>query len=287
MIDIDYSNGKIKITTENLESIFLKEQLPLKFCIKKSVSKDIVWSTDLHSNMWAVYGDNEMNDVVIYDNIGNFISQYNWNILMHGSIFYKSLWFYCKSLINKGIKPNGLVIGTHDGEFGEWVPVVRGFMSEAVLIEGSEKQFNKLLQNYDAKYGVTTVKNIVTPNGGLVEYFEGGRGYTNTVVERVIRSWETEEISSSIKNSVGINSVIHDYFDTNNKILDWIHLDVEGLDVKLLLSLKKEYIPKFIIFEDHNLSQEDFINIEKWILDNNFVRTSQNGICMISSLISN
>lgn len=282
MIKIDYSNGQIKIITEKLTDVFVTEQLPLKFEIKKSISKEVVWTTNLHDFMWATYPENEINDVVVYDSKGNFITQHSWDVLLHGSIFYKSMWLYCKSLINNGIKPNGLVIGTHDGEFGEWVPLVKNYMSEVVLVEGSHSQYNKLVQNFKRFREIKTINSIITPYGGEVEFFEGGKGYTNSVVERVIRSWETEEINSTKKNSISINSLIDSEFSQIGKTLDWLHLDVEGLDVQLLISLNKEYIPNFIIFEDYNLSNEDKELIEKWVNENNFHRVSEAGISMLS-----
>jgi hypothetical protein len=124
----------------------------------------------------------------------------------------------------------------------------------------------------------------VTPDGNDVEFFEGGKGYTNSVVERVIRSWETEEINSTKRKSISFNSIIEDNFIVFGEKLDWIHLDVEGLDVKLLNSLKEEYIPNFIIFEDYNLTDDDRVLIQIWIEKNNFKKHSENGICMLSKI---
>lgn len=284
MINIDYNEGRIRITTEKLDDIFRQDELPLKFEIKKVISKEIVWTTNLGSHMWAVYPENEINDVVVHDAKGNFVTQYYWDIIKHGSIFYKSLWLYCKSLINQGKKPKGLVIGTHDGEFGEWVPLVRNFMSEMILVEGSKPQYDKLVNNYKNREGIKFINDIVTPNGGEVEFFEGGRGYTNSVVERVIRSWEKEEINSSVRNSISLNSIIENNFISLGNNLDWLHLDVEGLDVKLLLSLKSEHIPNFIIFEDYNLSEDDKVLIDIWINKNGFHKHSENGICLVNKI---
>jgi len=280
MISIDYGNGKIVVTTGDLKKIFKQEQLPLNVQIQQSISKEIVWSTKLYENMWASFGQNEIYDVIILDNQDKFITKYYWDILQHGSIFYKSLWLYCKGLINSGKKPKGLAIGTHDGEFGEWVPLVRNFMSDVYLVEASDKQYEKLEKNYRGRTGINLIKEIITPNGGKVEFFEGGRGYTNSVVERVIRSWETEEVNSSVKNSVSLNDLIKSIGGN----LDWIHMDVEGLDVKLILSLEKEYIPNFIIYEDFNLSEEDKESITNWIKENNFTHYSSDGIAMISRI---
>ena len=274
MIDIDYSSGKIKINTGDLGGF---NNLPLKFKIKKVISKEIVWETQLNSFMWAEFGTNEINDVVVEDSLGNFVYQYHWDVIQHGSIFYKSLWLYCKSLINRGIKPRGVVVGTHDGEFGEWVPLVRDFMSDMLLVEASQKQFDKLHQNFIGKPDITFLNDLITTDGSDVEFFEGGAGYTNTVVERVIRHWETEEVHSSKRTSTSFNSLIEGY----GKV-DWLHLDVEGLDAKLLMSLKDEHIPNFIIFEDYNLDPEEFSRVSNFFKDRGFKLHSEAGICMAS-----
>jgi hypothetical protein len=275
MIDIKYDKD-IKITTGDLSKIFTVDQLPLKFEIKNVVSKNIVWSVELNSNMWAQYPESEINDVVVKDKFGKFIYQYYWDIMQHGSIFYKSLWLYCKKLINNNIKPKGLVIGTHDGEFGEWVPLVRNYMSDMILVEGSEKQYDKLKYNYDGKDGIKLINSIITPNGGSVEFFEGGRGYTNSIVERVIKNWETEKIYSTKKESISINELL-----TND--INWLHLDVEGLDAKLILSSK--HLPNFIIFEDFNLLDDEKSSVYNYLINKGYNLHSESGICMANKSI--
>jgi hypothetical protein len=279
MININYTDN-IRIETKDLTGIFKPEQLPINFQIKNAVSKKIMWQTNLNSHMWAAYPNTEMNDVVVNDAKGNFIYQYRWDVIQHGSIFYKSLWLYCKSLINKGIKPKGLVIGTHDGEFGEWVPLVRNFMSDMVLVEGSEKQFNVLKNNYEGKQGVTLVNNLVTTDGSDIEFYEGGAGYTNTVIKRVIEYWEKEEIHSTKRSSISINNLIFDHFSAFSKKLDWLHLDVEGLDAKLLLSIDSDKLPDFIIYEDFNLDTDEKNQLVNYLKDNGYNLHSESGIGM-------
>ena len=275
MIDISYNDG-VKIETGQINKIFSAEQLPLKINIKNVISKEIVWSTDVNNFMWASYPNNEMVDVEILDAKGNFIYHYYWDVLNHGSIFYKSLWLYCKNLMNKGIKPNGLVIGTHDGEFGEWCPLVRYNLSDMLLVEASQKQFDKLVKNYSDKSGIRFLNELITTNGKDVEFFEGGRGYTNSVVERVIKSWETEKINKTTRKSVSINELISKHTGK----LDWIHLDVEGLDAQLLMAMDESLLPNFIIFEDANLEPEEKSNLMKYLSERGYLSKSQDGICM-------
>lgn len=276
MIDIKYNEGKINITTGDLRKIFKSEQLPLSFNISKAVSKDIIWTAKLDSNMWAEFMENELNDVIVKDATGNTLFTYYWDLMEHGSIFYKSLWLYCKSLKAKGINPIGLVVGTHDGEFGEWVPVIKELLSNAVLIEGSKPQFDRLIKNFEGHKNVFPVMEIITPDGKDVEFFEGGRGYANSVVERVIKSWETAEIKSTHRTSSSLNSIMETFING----IDWLHLDVEGLDAKLIMSLEEKNIPPFIIFEDFNLLENEKEDIYNWLKYRGFTLHSEGGICL-------
>ncbi len=285
MININYNDksdtrvfsSPIHITTGNLSGVFSSKQLPLKIEIVKSVTNTTIWSTELGDNSWASYPSNEINDVVIKDAQDNFVYRYYWNVMEHGTIFYKSLWLYCKGMINSGKVPNGLVIGTHDGEFGEWVPVVKNFMSNATLIEGSMLQYNTLFNNYFGRNEIHCIHDIITTDGQDVEFFEGGAGYTNSVVERVIRNWEKEEIISTRRTSTSINDLIRNRL---NGHIDWLHLDVEGLDARLIMSLEDGLIPNFMIFEVFNLTAEERDEFHIWLNSKNFNAYYENGIGM-------
>lgn len=276
MINVDYSNKQIKITTGTISKIFEQSKLPFKVDIRKKVSKEIWWSTKIGDDMWASFPNNEINDVVVYDADGKMVYLYEWDVMQHGSTLYKALYMYCKKIFTSGRKPKGLAIGTHDGEFGEWVPVALDYLSDIVMVEGSIKQFNKLIQNFSPnKFDI--IYDIITPNGGEVDFFEGGQGYTNSVVESVIRSWEKEEINSSKRNSTSINDLIKNKFKGK---LDWLHMDVEGLDANLIMSIKEEYLPKLIIFEDNNYNSEQREEIYSYLKSKSFQIHSENGNCM-------
>jgi hypothetical protein len=281
MISIKYENGEIKVTVDNLQSIYSNEELPLKLEIVKTVSQNIMWSCDLNNFSWGTYPNPEMFDVVIRNRKGRQIHRYNWDVIQNGSFHYKILWLYCQNLILKGVRPKGLAIGTHDGEFGEWVPLALTNKSDILLVDGSEKQFNELVKNYQNKEGLKFLNTIVTQTGGEVEFFEGGKGYTNTVVERVIRAWETEEIHSTRRQSISINNLIEMAY---NGKFDWLHLDVEGLDAKLIMSINEIYLPNLIIFEDNNLFQNEKDEIYNWLKSKNYSLHSESGICSASKI---
>lgn len=274
MITVKYSN-EIRIETGDLSKAFSKDQLPLRIDIVKSVNDDVIWGVDLDSNMWAAFPTPELNDVLVTDNLNNEIHRYQWNVFDHGSIFHKALYFYCYNLINKGITPTGVAIGTHNGEFGEWVPVAQESLSNILLVEGSKIQFDELLNNYRSNRNVSFMNEIITPDGKTMSFFEGGKGYTNSVVERVIRNWETEEIHSTVRETININHIM-------GSNIDWLHLDVEGLDAKLIMAL--EVLPKMIIFEHENLEPGEQDKVNKYLQERKYSIVSEGGISMATKI---
>jgi hypothetical protein len=255
MINIDFSNKKIRVETKKVSTIF---KTPLKLSVQSHVTKKEIWSSELNDGWWAEFPNNEMNDVVITDNDGKVIANRNWDVIQDGDLLYKSLYFYCLNIFNRGRMPKGIAIGTHDGLFGEWVPCVLEGITEAILVEASKPQFDKLKENFEKFYDVSLVNSLITTDGKPVEFFEGGKGYTNSVVERVIRGWEKEEINSSIKESISINTLIE------TKV-DWLHLDVEGYDIKLLMGTDPEKLPNLIIFEYENSKEDENSQIKQYL----------------------
>jgi hypothetical protein len=274
MIDIKYSDKEIKVEVNEMPKIF---GTPLTMLVSSSVTGKEKFTCELNSFTWGTFPISEMNDVIIKNIKGNILLYRKWNVLIDGSYLYKSLYLYCKNLFENGYVPKGLAVGTHDGAFGEWVPAVREKMSKAFLIEASNKQFNELCKNYKDFSNVKLYEKLITVDGKDVKFFEGGRGYTNSIVERVIRGQEIEKIHSRISPSTSLNDFIVKEMDGK---IDWLHLDVEGLDAKLLMSMDNKLytLPKLIIFEHENLE-----SIEKKDLENFF---DNNGYSVIYKNVS-
>ena len=201
---------------------------------------------------------------LIRDCDGNVIAERTWTVIQDGDELYKSLYFYCKQIYNSGRRPKGVAVGAHDGLFGEWVPCVLDDITDVTLIEASLPQFEKLKNNFNDFNNIKFLNSLITTDGKPAEFFEGGLGYTNSVVERVIRGWEKEEIKSSLKESTSIEELMTDD-------IDWLHLDVEGYDAQLLLSLKSEKLPKFIIFEHENLNEYEGEQVKRYLTKNGYI----------------
>jgi len=171
-----------------------------------------------------------------------------------------------------------LVIGTHDGRNGHWIYAIKENLSNALLIDGSEKQFSELQKNYKGVPNIKMMNTIVTVNGGTVEWYQGGEGYTDTVVSDLIHDWlEDSQITKVQKESISFVEL------TNQNDFDWIHLDVEGIDGDLILSLEK--LPNVIVYESMNLGKEMETKLNEWFVKNNYNVLVCNGNTMATRVI--
>lgn len=249
----------------------ISENLPLKLKLKNIVTEEIHYEVDLNPNAWAHWTGAELiTDVLIHDSTNNLIFEKKWDVTEFGDSIEKDLWYYLKGRKNRGVESNGLVIGTHDGRNGHWIyPILEG-LSRATLIDGSDKQYLELQKNYSKNQFVETKNLIVTTDGLDVEWYQGGEGYTDTVVKELIESWVTDDtIIKTHRPSISINQLM------SENQYDWLHLDVEGIDGDLILSLEQR--PNVIIYESMNLSEEMNLKLNKWFYENQYITLSENG----------
>jgi hypothetical protein len=252
---------------------------PVKVFFKNIISNEIHLTQILNSNTWCKWSGAELiTDVLVYTQDDKLIHHHKWDIVSYGDEIEKSLWFYLKTRKELNLKSNGLVIGTHDGRNGHWIYAIKENLSNALLIDGSEKQFSELQKNYEGVPNIKMMNTIVTINGGTVEWYQGGEGYTDTVVSDLIHDWlEDSQITKVQKESISFVEL------TNQNDFDWIHLDVEGIDGDLILSLEK--LPNVIVYESMNLGKEMETKLNEWFVKNNYNVLVCNGNTMATRVI--
>lgn len=271
MIDIHYDreSNSTKVYTKNLKNLLPDEKIIAKF--KNIISNEIHYEASLGSNCWCTWNGAELiTDVLFYDVKGNFLFEHKWDVIRDGDEIEKKIWFYLSNRKNKGIKSNGLIIGTHDGRNGHWIYSIKNRLSNATMIDGSEKQFSKLIENYSKYNNLTFINEIVTIEGGEVVWYQGGEGYTDTVKKDLISDWLDEsQISKMTSNSISFKKLIEE------NDFDWIHLDVEGIDGDLILSLKK--YPNLIVYESMNLEKKMIDDLSNFFEINGYEVAECNG----------
>ena len=69
-------------------------------------------------------------------------------------------------------------------------------------------------------------------------------------MEKVIRYWETEEVHTTKRSSISMTNLIMEEMGGD---IDWLHLDVEGLDDKLILAIEEDLLPEILVYENENI----------------------------------
>lgn len=271
MIKLIYDRYKNSTTVSLSDMTQISDNLPLTLKLKNIITGEIHFQLEMMPNVWTNWTGAELiTDILIYDSTGELIYEKKWDVTEYGDLVEKDLWYYLKGRKNKGLKSNGLVIGTHDGRNGHWIYPIKHGLSTATLVDGSDDQYVELRKNYYNNPFVETKNLIVTTDGANVEWYQGGEGYTDTVVKELIESWLVDkEIRKSSRSSVSINQLM------SEKEYDWLHLDVEGIDGDLILCLEQR--PNVIIYESMNLDQNMNDRLGEWFNTNGYVTITDNG----------
>jgi FkbM family methyltransferase len=234
--------------------IYKNEEFPFSFEVW--LKDKLMWNCNLEPNTWATWNclDNDGLKAFIKDKDKNIVSHFRldpWTNRNATEQFFDT-W------IMKNPNSNGIVIGTHDGTDGEWVKHVKNNKANAILVEASKQQFDKLVYNYSGIDNVKLINEAITSDGRETVFYEFGSGHANTFDKVHYENHISggEEVSMRNVKSVSINDLIIQENLQNN--LDWIHLDTEAIDDEIIMGLDFSRIkkPKLIVFETINFSKE-------------------------------
>jgi len=228
----------------------LKDEFPLKVYIKNIFDKKIIYSCELNSNSWCNYPFFEYKELFIYTSSGKLLAYEKWNPFTHGTD--SDVLFNWWSNINQ--KTKGVVIGSNDGASGEYVfPLIENQYKKVLIVEGSPEVFKRLEKNYSHFHNVTLLNDVITSDGRDVIFYEATKsgGETNSILKNHIENFVDKDYREINTKSIGINELlISQGFDD----LDWLHIDIEGMDDEVILNLDftKIHKPKVIIYEKCN-----------------------------------
>jgi hypothetical protein len=237
---------------------------PLNFVFYRKIDNRVLWQSKLDApGYWAAYSETCNGYARVFDVNNQLVASWDWETILHGDDIHKYFYNWCCN--NKGSK--GIAIGTHDGTTGEWVEPLSEGLIEGVLVEASELQYNSLFNNFKDYKNVQTLQSLVTPNGGTCDFYEGNFGYVNSVFKSHVSQFAADEneIRTVTKESISLNDLIIKF--GLEKDLKWLHLDVEGIDDELILSLDdtRVKLPEIIIYESLNLSEERKRRVIEWL----------------------
>lgn len=258
MIDIEFKRGypnenEYKVTISDNFKYLIKDydDLYIKF---SNLNNTEGWETPANPNNWVIWqgGGCLRYNVELYSKTKGTIFKRIYDSLYDGDELEKAFKLFCQ--LNKNTK--GIVVGSHDGTFGHWVQPVLDNITECLIIEGSEKQFNSLSELYGNFNNCTIINEIVTTDGKDVEWTTYDNGFTDSVISEVPKKFINKDKEHTLKTqkrkTIELNVLIENYSYEN---YDWLHTDVEGYDADLIMSLK--YLPKLIIFENMHIKENN------------------------------
>jgi len=260
--DNNLPSARIKIEVkEDIKFFFPEDDLPLKIKVYRTNGNDVRYEAQLFAGMWCWYGWFEGCTLTVSTSKGVEIGRTQWNSIEHGTQSEIAFDLWCASNLNS----KGVAIGVNDGSSGEWAHLYHKHnFSKVLLVEASNKAFLKLKQNYEVNKNAVLVNKLITPNGGKIKFYEAleGEGFTNSVNKDHLLQFYSD-IQEVEKDSIGINELL---LSNGFNDLDWLYVDVEGIDDKLIMALDFNKIkkPKVIIYERvneiNNKKLEEFLH---------------------------
>lgn len=231
----------------------LKYPLNIYFINKRG---DIFWQTQINSqNTWVQSPPSTTLDVRVIDSDGDVVFSYDWIYNQLCDIVEKKFIDWCRNFItNFRNKPTGIVIGTNDGSEGEWVVAHKQHLiGETLLIEPNLNSFLTLTTKYSENENFSFKRCAISETDGEVDF------YTN----------ESETLESSslledhyLKHKQEFKIVKVRSFSPNtllnDNLPDWIHIDAEGYDAKIILMIDDDKLSKikFLMWEHIHISNE-------------------------------
>jgi hypothetical protein len=256
--------GKITVVIDSYDrSLF---QPPFTFQVVNDIDGEVKWeSSGMLDGWWSTFVEPCNSEAIVRDAKGLIAYSWKWNTDNHGDRSHKVFLEWCKR--NKSSK--GISIGTHNGTTGEWVVPVMDGLIEAFLVEASDKQYNELFNNYKNVSNAHTIQSLITADGLDIEFFESDDGFTNSTSKEHVLKFH-ENVRSVFKKSISLNDLIIQCGLKND--LKWLHLDVEGIDDELVMSLDdtKVKLPEIIIYESLNFNEERKERVIKYLESKNY-----------------
>ena len=254
----DSPNSEIKI---DFNSVDLNYPLYLYF----SQGANIIWSHKVNgAGTWASHSNPGTMDIKIIDSKGDLIlnKPYEYgedNVTTHSEEVKFIRWL--QDFMDKySYRPRGIVIGSNDGNYGEWVTASEmNLIGKTLLIEPNEIPFTSVVYKYQKDTRFSFKNCVISKENGIVKFYttpDGSCGASSLIEDHLAKhglpSVEKEVIS------VNPNDLLNEFE------CDWIHMDVEGMDSDIICLIDNENLENvgLIMWENIHLSDSQKSDVE-------------------------
>jgi FkbM family methyltransferase len=259
MITFNIENDNFRVNIDHsIINLIPVAEFPLKFRVEDWLTSDVYYETALSPGWWAAYNNTTYKNFCVYTNSGKLLKKlvfdpYN-NTAETDQVF--NIW------VSSHPRSRGLILGAGTGRWGEWLLPVYNNECSVVLVEGDPNNIVILKDTYKNRSNVSIETCVVAENEGLVKFWIAPHNMVSSLDKNIVKKFfpdaEPDFIETEAKT---INTIIKEHFDDN---LDWIRIDLEGLDHKILMSLDLSLVPnlKMVLFENMNINQQEIYEIK-------------------------
>jgi FkbM family methyltransferase len=248
---ISDDDGKWYISLSSESSNFIKENnLPLIVQIINVYNNEVLWECELSPNCWVTYPEVRNSKVIVKLKNGFIIGKKLFDKYKYYDVINDVLPLY----IYQNQLQNGLIVGAGEGSYGEWIEIVNQNISNCILVEGDTSAYNILKTQYP---NLEVLNFCVDIEDSLKTFYLSPYGNVSSFIKENLLKYgvnETDIIESQV-NSYSLNTLLSKYN------IDWLRLDVEGLDYKLIKSIIPNNLNnlKYIQYEHINITEEEKI----------------------------
>jgi len=250
MIKLFINNNEIKCEISHDLKID-KKHFPLKFQVTQLVTNKILWEIELELGMWATWPNiRDVNSRVV-TNQNIILKELNYYHQFEDLPLYEFWDYFCR--LHKNSK--GLILGCGDGTWGEWVIPANRENISCHLVEASKNTFSKLKENYGNKSNFILHNDLLSIDGGEYKFYEGNHhNCLNTINYDYLKKANSEATSNFItKKSKSILDLLKEIGN-----IDWIRIDLEGIDYEILKKIPTNYLKSLILIQyEHQYLSND------------------------------
>jgi len=262
-IKIDLTKDGFKCNISNNINNFLNpEHFPLKFKVCDLMEKITFYECKLNGGMWASCGKYRDLKAQVFTKDGILLKERKYSYIDEDLELYEFWDYFCKMNKDK----IGLIVGSGDGSWGEWVESVNENKIDCHLVEASITIFEELESNYKNSFNFKLYNDVITKDGLDCKFYNISDGLSSTNVEYLNKNGISYS-DYEIRKTKEINKFLSEI----GKI-DWIRFDVEGIDYDLITTINPDYFNDLIMiqYEHMNLEKEKQEEIEKIFISKNF-----------------
>ena len=249
-------NPSIKVHYEPSENLPVKlecndESLNYPLTVYFTQNASEIWKTQLFiPHTWCELPYGRDVDIKIIDNLGNLIYNKPWVYNSNSDTIEQKFVTWCETFIfNNNFKPKGIVVGAHNGGYGDWVTSFKkDLIGTTLLIEPNIKPFHELVFRFQHDSRFSYSNSVVSEVDGMVNFFTNE--YENSESSSLLES-EKMTIKKQV-HSVNPNRLLE------NQNIDWLQIDTEGYDAQIILEINDDNLNqvKFIMWEHIHLSSD-------------------------------